>query len=405
MKYLVILADGMADYKIKELGGATPLQYARTPNIDALAQLSRIGMVSTIPANFPPGSDVANLSVLGYEPSRYYSGRSPLEAVSMGVELADHDLALRCNLVTLSAEDDYAAKTMLDYSSGEISSSDSGRIIKTLQEKLNSSDFSFYPGISYRHLLVWKGGRGKELQLTPPHDISDRVVGEYLPAGSDSQALLDLMQRSVPILAEHPVNIERVKAGLNPATSVWFWGEGHKPALTTFQQRYGLNGSVIAAVDLVKGLGLCAGLNPVVVPGATGGIETDFAGKARAALDELKGGQDFVYLHIESPDECGHQGSISKKVWSIEQIDSQVVGLVRQELDSLSDIRIMLLPDHPTPVAIKTHSRDPVPYLVFDSRQPCTEGPNVYDEEAARAGLHVHEGHRLMDFFIQGFPE
>lgn len=405
MKYLVILADGMADYKIEELGGLTPLQYASTPNIDALARDSRIGLVSTIPANFPPGSDVANLSVLGYDPSRYYSGRSPLEAVSMGVELSGNDLALRCNLVTLSAENDYAARTMIDYSSGEISSSDSGRIIKTLQEELNSPDFTFYPGISYRHLLVWKGGRGKDLQLTPPHDISDRVVGEYLPGGKDSRTLLDLMQRSVPILAEHPVNIERVKAGLKPATSIWFWGEGHKPALTTFYQRYGLNGSVIAAVDLVKGLGLCAGLKPVMVPGATGGIETDFSGKARAALDELKRGQDFVYLHIESPDECGHQGSISKKVWSIEQIDSQVVGPVRQELNSFSHIRIMLLPDHPTPIAIKTHSREPVPYLVFDSQKPSPEGPNLYDEQAAQAGLHVAEGHQLMDLFIKGFPE
>lgn len=405
MKYLVILADGMADYKIEELGGSTPLQHAHTPNIDALAKQSRIGMVSTIPADFPPGSDVANLSVLGYDPSRYYSGRSPLEAVSMGVELAETDLALRCNLVTLSAEADYAAKTMFDYSSGEISSSDSGRIIKTLQQELNNSDFSFYPGISYRHLLVWKGGRGKELQLTPPHDISDLVVGRYLPAGSDSGALFDLMQRSVTILAEHPVNMERVKAGLKPATSIWFWGEGHKPALTTFQQRYGLNGSVIAAVDLVKGLGLCAGLKPVEVPGATGGIETDFAGKARAALDELKQGQEFVYLHIESPDECGHQGNVRKKVWSIEQIDSQVVGLIRRELDGLFDIRIMLLPDHPTPIAIKTHSREPVPYMVFDSRQAFTKGPNVYDEDAAQDGLYIKEGHRLMDFFIKGFSE
>ncbi|MEN6351217.1 MAG: cofactor-independent phosphoglycerate mutase [Syntrophomonas sp.] len=404
MKYLVILSDGMADYKIKDLGGTTPLQHARTPNIDALAKLSRIGLVSTIPANYPPGSDVANLSVLGYDPSRYYSGRSPLEAVSMGVELADNDLALRCNLVTLSAEDDYAGKTMIDYSSGEISSSESGQIIHTLQDKFNSAEFSFYPGISYRHLLVWKGGRGKQLQMTPPHDISDRVVGDYLPTGSDSQALMNLMQESVSLLAEHPVNIERVKAGQKPANSIWFWGEGHKPALTTFQQRYGLKGSVIAAVDLVKGLGLCAGLHPVKVPGATGGIETNFAGKARAALDELKRGQDFVYLHIESPDEAGHQGSISKKVWSIEQIDNQVVGMVRDELGSMSDIRIMLLPDHPTPIAIKTHSREAVPYLIFDSRQPYTDGPGIYDEDAAQAGFYVAKGHQLMDLFIRGFP-
>lgn len=404
MKHLVILADGMADYKIKELGEKTPLQYARTPNMDSWAKTSRIGLVSTIPANFPPGSDVANLSVLGYDPSRYYSGRSPLEAVSMGVEMADTDLALRCNLVTLSAENDYAAKTMIDYSSGEISSSESARIIQTLQERLNSSDFGFFPGISYRHLLVWRGARNKQVMLTPPHDISDRVIGEYLPGGTDAEVLLALMQQSVEILADHPVNIKRVAAGQKPANAIWFWGEGHKPALITFQQRYGLKGSVIAAVDLVKGLGLCAGLNPVKVPGATGGIETDFAGKARAALDELKRGQDFVYLHIESPDEAGHQGSISKKIWSIEQIDSQVLALVREELDELSDIRIMLLPDHPTPIALKTHSREAVPFMIYDPRKPFTEGPGVYNEEAARAGLYVDEGHKLMDLFIQGFP-
>lgn len=402
MKYLVILADGMADYKIKELGGATPLQYARTPNIDALAQLSRIGMVSTIPANFPPGSDVANLSVLGYEPSRYYSGRSPLEAVSMGVELADYDLALRCNLVTLSDEAAYADKNMLDYSSGEITSAEAAELITLLQSQLGNETFKFYPGISYRHLLVWKNGLGNEMILTPPHDISGRKISEYLPQGKDAGVLLELMMKSNAILCQHPINLARLTAGRNPATSAWFWGQGSKPTLDSFQELYGLKGSVVAAVDLVRGLGISAGLTPISVAGATGGIVTNFAGKARAALDELKRGQDLVYVHIESPDEAGHQGNMEQKIWSIEQIDREVIGLIVSEMDQFEELRIMILPDHPTPIAIKTHSSEPVPFMIFDKNQSLSNGIASYDEPASADGFFIEKGHELMGFFIRG---
>jgi 2,3-bisphosphoglycerate-independent phosphoglycerate mutase len=290
MKYLLILADGLADYKITELGGKTPLEYAQTPNMDYLARTSIIGKARTIPEGFPPGSDVANLAVMGYNPEIYYTGRSPLEAVSMGIQLGDNDLAIRCNLVTLSDPEEYSRKTMLDYSSGEISSAESKELIKALQNELGGQEISFHPGISYRHLLVWKNARGRKVNLTPPHDISEKVVGEYLPTGADSAVLMDLMLKSYDILKDHPINNKRRAAGQNPATSAWFWGEGNKPALDSFEKLYGLKGSVVAAVDLVKGLGISAGLKSVEVPGATGAIETNFAGKARAALDELKQG-------------------------------------------------------------------------------------------------------------------
>ena len=283
MKYLVILADGMGDYGIEAIGNKTPLQYAHTPNIDKMSQTSLIGMVQTIPQGFSPGSDVANLSVMGYDPRKYYTGRSPLEAVSMGVNLGPNDMAFRCNLVTLSDESEYEAKTMVDYSSGEISSAESARLIDALQAELGNDIFHFYAGISYRHLMVWKDGINGSFRLTPPHDISSRKIADYLPQGDDGDALLDLMKKSTAILKNHPVNEERRRKGLNPATSVWLWGEGSKPALSSFADKYNLKGSVVAAVDLVKGLGICAGLKPVIVPGATGGVETDFAGKARAA--------------------------------------------------------------------------------------------------------------------------
>jgi len=402
MKYVLILADGMADYPINELNGKTPLQYASTPNIDKLAQEAIIGKVSTVPPEFPPGSDVANLAVMGYNPDEYYSGRSPLEAVSMGVELGENDLAFRCNLVTLSKEPNYGNKTMLDYSAGEISSEESCQLIAALQEKLGNNYINFYPGISYRHLMVWRNGLDKQVFLTPPHDISDRVIGQYLPTGKDSQVLLDLMIKSEEILINHPVNQERVKAGKNPAVSAWFWGEGKKPMLTSFQTKYNLQGSVVAAVDLVKGLGICAGLNQVEVDGATGGVVTNFAGKAEAALEELKRGQDFVYVHIEAPDEAGHQGSLEHKIWAIEQIDEHVVGLFVSQLDSFDDIKIMLLPDHPTPLSTRTHSREPVPFMLYHKSNPVLNGVKEYNEIAADQGIFIDNGYRLMDFFIHG---
>jgi len=402
MKYLLILTDGMADYKISELGNKTPLQFAQTPNMDKLAGISEIGLAKTVPLNYPPGSDVANLSVLGYDPRQYYTGRSPLEAVSMGVALDPSDLALRCNLVTLSAETDYRDKTMVDYSSGEISSEESAQLIAALKNELNSETFNFHPGISYRHLLVWKNGSGKSLKLVPPHDISGQAIQAYLPDGQDSSPLLDLMVRSEAILTDHPVNQARRQKGLNPATSIWLWGEGTKPALNSFQDKYGLQGSVVAAVDLVRGLGLCAGLTPIKVEGATGSIVTNFTGKARAALDELQRGQDFVYLHIESPDEAGHQGELEKKIWAIEQIDREVIGLVMSELDKFEDLRILIMPDHPTPLSVRTHTSDPVPFMLYDKNNPVKSAVAVYDEDTALSGRLIDNGHELMDYFIFG---
>lgn len=402
MKYLLVLADGMADYKIEQLGNKTPLQYAKTPNMDKLAANSLIGTVQTVPAGYAPGSDVANLSVMGYDPRTYYTGRSPLEAVSMGINLEEDDLAFRCNLVTLSNDEPYNQKTMIDYSSGEISSEESAQLIATVKAALGTELFNFYAGISYRHLMVWKGGTDKSFVLTPPHDISGRKITDYLPGGNDDEILLDLMVKSESILKNHPLNEARRKKGLNPATSLWFWGEGRKPGLSSFVDKYKLQGSVVAAVDLVKGLGICAGLKPVAVEGATGGIRTNFAGKARAALDELKDGQDFVYLHIESPDEAGHQGEVDTKVWSIEQVDREVIGLIISELKDFEDIRVMALPDHPTPISLRTHTSDAVPYMIYDKKLALIDSVGKYDEDSAKQGRFFDEGWKLMDYFIKG---
>lgn len=401
MKYLVILTDGMADESLEHLQGQTPLQAARTPHLDRLAASAYIGQVKTIPDGFSPGSDVANLSVMGYDPRLYYTGRSPLEAVSMGVELADNDLALRCNLVTLSGEHPYPAQTMVDYSAGEIETSDGRALMDTVSRELGLEAFQFHGGISYRHLLVWKDGRGRDLCLTPPHDISGQKIASFLPAGRDGHLLLDLMIKSQDILADHPVNIRRKSEGHPPVSSIWLWGEGVRPALPTFQEKYGLSGAVVAAVDLVKGLGICAGLDPIRVEGATGAIATNFAGKTEAALKALKTGYDYVYLHIESPDEAGHQGSVDRKIWSIEQIDQQVIGMVWDELQAFDDICILVMPDHPTPIRTRTHSREPVPYLLYDSRDPNSQGWDRFDESTARRGLFINEGHLLMDYLLR----
>ena len=402
MKYLLLLADGMADYKYDILDGKTVLQYAHTPNMDKLAPLSQLGTARTVPEGYPPGSDVANLAVMGYDPRRYYTGRSPLEAVSLGVTMDDQDLSLRCNLVTLSSEENYADKVMLDYSAGEISSAESAQLIDAVRSALGNAAFNFHAGISYRHLLLWKNALGKSLQLTPPHDISDRKIGASLPQGSDAQVLLQLMQASQAVLAKHPVNLARIEKGLNPANSIWLWGEGSRPAMDSFASKYGLQGSVVCAVDLVKGLGICAGLTPVQVEGATGAIKTNFAGKARAALDELKRGQDFVYLHIESPDEAGHQGDMEAKIWAIEQIDQHVLGLILNEIDDFDDLRLLIMPDHPTPITIKTHSSDPVPFMLYDKNHPRTSSARQFNEITAGEGIFFEDGYKLMDYFING---
>lgn len=400
MKYLVILTDGMADYPIAELGGKTPLQFARTPNMDKLARSAIIGKTATIPAGFPPGSDVANLSVMGYDPSIYYTGRSPLEAVSMGIPLDDDDLALRCNLVTLSDEEEYGSRTMLDYSADEIPTESAHQLMSAIQALMGDEKFAFHPGISYRHLLVWQQGVNKKISLTPPHDIPGQKIAAFLPQGQDGHMLLALMEKSRDVLKEHPANLALTASGHKPGNSIWLWGEGRKPSLPSFTEKYSLTGSVVCAVDLVRGLGISAGLDPVSVDGATGGVVTNFRGKAQAAVKELQSGKDFVFVHIESPDESGHQGSLKNKIWSIEEIDSQVIGTILDNLDSLHDIRIMVLPDHPTPLSIRTHSSDPVPFLIFDSARPYKESVGIFDEIAAERGIFIPEGHRLMDYFI-----
>ncbi|MEW5953240.1 MAG: cofactor-independent phosphoglycerate mutase [Bacillota bacterium] len=403
MKYVVILGDGMADYPIGELGGKTPLQYAHTPNMDLLATYGEIGLVKTVPPGFPPGSDVANLAVLGYDPGVYYSGRSPLEAVSMGIQLADDEVAFRCNLVTLSDEEDYQDKIMLDYSAGEIDTAGAALLINELQSKLGRPELRFFPGISYRHLMVWQGGQ-TECVLTPPHDISDRKITSHLPAGPGAEVLIDLMRKSAEILKDHPVNLNRTARGMRPATSIWFWGQGKKPSLTSFYKKYGLTGSVISAVDLIRGLGLCAGLEVVLVEGATGNIHTNFAGKARAALDELRRGKDFVYVHVEAPDEAGHQGDLPIKIKAIEEIDEKVLGIILKGLAEFADYRIMVLPDHPTPLSLKTHTAEPVPYVMMKRGQLLQPDmpPRTYNEEtAALEGTLFPEGHLLMNHFIK----
>lgn len=402
MKYLVVLGDGMADYRLAAFDHKTPLQLAYKPHMDNLVKVSETGMVQTIPQGFPPGSDVANLSVLGYEPEIYYTGRSPLEAVSMGVDLGPNDVAFRCNLVTLSPDEAYPEKTMYDYSAQEITSEEAAILIHDINQEIGSEAFRFYPGISYRHLMVWTNGK-EEFDLTPPHDISDRVIGPYLPKGAGSDVLTGMMVKSQDVLVRHPVNKQRQAKGLKPATSIWLWGQGKKPALLPFRDKFGVDGSVICAVDLVKGLGICAGLNAPHVSGATGNVHTNFAGKAEAALHELRAGKDFVYLHVEAPDEAGHQGNVEEKIQAIEKIDAEIVGKLIQGLERMQeDYRIMILPDHPTPLSIKTHTAEPVPFLIFDSRRQVPSSVNSYCEaEILAAGNFVKNGPALMKKFIQ----
>lgn len=399
MKYIVILGDGMADLPYDGLGGKTPLEVASKPNIDALAQKSVCGMCKTVPDGIKPGSDVANLSVMGYSPLKYYSGRSPLEALSIGVDMADDDLAIRCNLVTLSDEEEYAQKSMVDYSAGEISSEEAAELIASVQEALGNEKFAFYSGVSYRHCLIrHHGDRGTE--FTPPHDISGRVVGEYLPKGLYGEEMLDLMIASYDILKDHPINKKRVEEGKNPANSIWLWGEGSKPALPNFEATRGLKGAVISAVDLLKGIAIAGGMKVIEVEGATGTVKTNFTGKAEACVQAIRDGFDYVYLHMEAPDECGHQGDSEGKVKSIELIDEKVVGYILDELKD-EDLRILVCPDHPTPLATKTHSSAPIPFLIYDSK--CIkDGVSAYTEnECSKTGVELNSGDELVEMFLK----
>jgi 2,3-bisphosphoglycerate-independent phosphoglycerate mutase len=404
MKFLVLLADGAADYPLAELNEKTPLQVSRKPALNRLANQGEIGLVNTVPSGMPPGSDVANLSVLGYDPRVFYTGRSPLEAVSIGVNLKPSDVALRCNLVTLSDEPEYAQKAMVDYSSDEIATAEAHELIAAIASRFNSELFTFYPGFSYRHLLVWHDGV-TDLRLTPPHDISDRKITPYLPQGEKSELLLKMMEESRSLLKNHPVNFRRIARGLRPATSIWLWGQGKKPKLSSFEAKYHLNGAVISAVDLIKGLGICAGLKVVNVPGVTGNVHTNFKGKAEAALASFRSGADFVYLHVEAPDEAGHRGELDNKIKSIEKIDAEILSTILKELSQIDpEYNIMVLPDHPTPLALKTHTADPVPYLIYRSyAEKIADIQRVYDEPtAARSGIHLENGYELMNRFISG---
>lgn len=365
MKYIVLLCDGMADRPCEGLQNKTPMQAAHKPCMDRLAATAEVGMTYTVPEGMAPGSDVANLSVLGYRPQECYTGRSPLEAANIGVEMTDDDVAIRCNLVTLSDEENYADKTMVDYCAGDIHTAQADEIIRSLQEAFGGGEFDFYTGTAYRHCVVWHGGKTAISTLTPPHDISGRPVKEYLPSHPDAQPLRELMEKSAALLRDHPVNVKRREAGENPATSVWLWGHGKRPALQNFTERFGVKGAMVSAVDLLKGIARLGGMQLCEVKGATGYIDTDFVGKREAALDALRNGCDMVYIHIEAPDECGHRGELQNKVRAIEEIDRQVLAPLVEAMKDIDDFSLLIMPDHPTPLCIKTHSADPVPYLLY----------------------------------------
>lgn len=402
MKYVVILGDGMADYPQEKLNNKTPLELARKPFIDGLLSKSIMGVCTTVPKGAKPGSDVANLSVLGYDVKTCYTGRSPLEAVSMGINLLDTDVTLRTNLVTLSSEEIYEDKRMLDYSAGEISTKEAKIFIDYLKQHLDSKGFTFYAGVSYRHCLVVNNAT-KTGGFTPPHDILDKKITEYLPYSQNNGLYLELMKKSYELLKDHPLNKERIKNGKLPANSIWFWGDGTKPSLENFKDKFGVSGVMISAVDLLKGIGILSGMKVVNVSGATGTYETNFSGKAKATVDALKDGANFVYLHMEAPDECGHQGDAEHKIYSIEKID-EVVKVIANGLDEIGDdYKILICPDHPTPLNIKTHVSDPVPFMIYHKNGNYSCKFSSYTEENARkTGLEIKEGTMLMPLFING---
>ena len=401
MKYLVMLCDGMADEPNEALGNSTPMEKANKPCMNSLAAKAEVGIVKTVAEGLKPGSDVANLSVLGYEPAVYYSGRSPLEAASIGIDLKDTDVTLRCNLVTLSDEDDYEKKTILDYCADDISSEEAKILIEYIQEKLGNDVFRFYPGVSYRHCLVWSNGNPHPGVLTPPHDITGKVITDYIPKGEAVDELYDLMKKSYDLLKDHPVNQARIARGKRPANSIWLWGEGTKPLLDNFSEKFGIKGSMISAVDLLKGIAICAGMNSVDVDGATGYLDTNFDGKCKAAIEEFKNGADLVYIHVEAPDECGHRGEIENKVKAIEMIDEHILGPVVEFLKGYDDFAVLVCPDHPTPLSIRTHTSTPVPYLIYDSKNEINSGVKVFCEKEAReTGNYIEKGFTMMNYFL-----
>ena len=394
MKYIVVLGDGMADEPIESLGGKTPLEYAETPTMDALSKKSEIGMVHTIPEGMKPGSDTANLSVLGYEPKKYYSGRSPLEALSIGVPMKDTDIALRCNIVTISEGDvPFEKQTIIDHSADEISTKDCAVLLDAVRKELENDIYKFYVGTSYRHCLIWENG--KVVELTPPHDVLTQTIGQHLP---EDAVLREMMRKSYDILVNHPINIERKKNGLHPANCCWFWGAGTKPMLSSFEEKTGKKGMMVSAVDLLKGIAVGAGMGVAEVDGANGGLNTNYEGKTKAAFDALQNGYDFVYIHLEAPDEMGHQGSTEKKVQASEDLDTRVIGPLKEMLDAEGlSYRMLVLPDHPTPVRVRTHTAGSVPYLLYDSTNELDRTWSYNEKEGAASGICFPEGYMLID--------
>ncbi len=399
MKYAIILGDGMADEPIEALNGKTPLEYAKTPAMDKLSRMGQVGMVHTIPEGMKPGSDTANLSVMGYDPKKYYSGRSPLEALSIGIPMKNTDIAIRCNIVTISEEDvPFEEKTIIDHSSGEISTEDCAVLLEAVRKELEDDTYKFFVGTSYRHCLIWENG--KVVELTPPHDVLEQVIGPYLPK---EEALRKMMEKSYDILVNHPINIERKKQGLNPANCCWFWGAGTKPMLSDFKEKTGKKGVMISAVDLLKGIAVGAGMDNIEVEGANGGLHTNYTGKKDAALKALaEDGYDFVYIHVEAPDEMGHQGSVERKVQAIEFLDEKIIGPFYEELTEKGiDFRLLVLPDHPTPIRVRTHTSDNVPYLLYDSTEK-TESSLLYNEkEAKKSGHFIEKGHEIIELLFE----
>ncbi len=402
MKYLVVLCDGMADTKNENiLGGMTPMEKAFKPNMDNLAKSGLIGLCKTVADGMKPGSDVANLSVMGYDTTVCYTGRSPLEAASIGINLKDTDVALRANLVTLSDEENYREKQMVDYSGGDISTSEAALLIEAVEKQLGNEIYSFYSGVAYRHCLVVDNGTTNLGTMTPPHDISGKVIGEYLSSSENAKPLISLMEKSYDVLKDHPVNKERIKRGERPANSIWLWGEGVKPKLENFKEKFGVTAAVISAVDLLKGIGILSGMETPEVENATGYLDTNFEGKVEAAINSFKNGADLVYLHFEAPDECGHRGESENKVKAIEIIDKIAVGPLCEFLKSSDDFRILIMPDHPTPLTTMTHSSEPVPFLIYDSRKNLSGADSFNEETAKNSGVFIENGPDIMKMLLE----
>ena len=401
MKYLVLIPDGMADEEISALGDKTPMEAADKKTMDYLAARSTVGTVSNVPKGMVPESDTANMAILSFDPKVYSKGRSPLEAMSMGLEMAEDDVAYRCNIVTLSEEGDYDEKIMLDHSADEITTAEADELIKALDKALGNELRRFYTGVSYRHCILWKGGNDK-YNFMRPHDILGQCIKEHLPHGEDGKVFYDLMRASWDILDKHPVNEARRARGLRPANSIWLWSPGKKPALPSFKEKWGLDAAVISAVDLIKGIGICAEMRSIDVEGATGNVHTNYDGKAEAAINAFSEGAEYVYIHVEGPDECGHRAETENKVLAIELIDKKILAPVYEYLKSTGeDFKIMILPDHPTPVRLRTHTIDPVPFMIYSSKKDDNGVTCFSEQSAAQTGLYLPRGHELMELLIK----